>query len=113
MLILGQKSCILGPTSSLNFHNRTDINTGSLEDGTKFASDRTGAFQIGETRRTLKAVQGLDQGVLGMCIGEKRRLIIPPELGYGVNEFKNIGECSVEINCLDKGKVIHPKNSKH
>merc|ERR1712223_617822 len=57
--------------------------TGKLEDGTKFDSslDRNQPFkfQIGVGQ----VIQGWEEGVLGMCVGEKRRLIVPPQLGYG------------------------------
>ncbi len=57
--------------------------TGTLEDGTKFDSsvdrDKPFSFTIGIGR----VIQGWDEGVMGMNIGGKRRLIIPPELGYG------------------------------
>lgn len=56
---------------------------GTLTDGTKFDSsiDRNQPFQftLGENR----VIQGWELGVLGMKAGEKRKLTIPPELGYG------------------------------
>merc|ERR1711963_1312701 len=56
---------------------------GTLESGSKFDSsyDRSEPFkfQIGVGQ----VIQGWEEGVLGMCDGEKRRLIVPPQLGYG------------------------------
>lgn len=57
---------------------------GTLENGTKFDSsyDRGIPFEftLGEGR----VISGWEIGVLGMEVSEKRKLIIPSELAYGV-----------------------------
>lgn len=64
-------------------HNVKVHYTGWLTDGTKFDSsvDRGDpfVFPLGAGR----VIKGWDQGVAGMKIGEKRKLTIPPEMGYG------------------------------
>jgi FKBP-type peptidyl-prolyl cis-trans isomerase len=35
-------------------------------------------------------IKGWDQGLLDMCVGEKRRLTIPPSLGYGSRDMGSI-----------------------
>jgi FKBP-type peptidyl-prolyl cis-trans isomerase FkpA len=57
--------------------------TGWLKDGTKFDSshDRKQpfSFALGAGR----VIKGWDEGVAGMKVGGKRKLTIPPQLGYG------------------------------
>ena len=62
---------------------------GTLEDGKLFSgTDILGQygpvihpfeFQLGLG----EVIMGWDEGIMGMCVGEKRRLTVPPELGYG------------------------------
>lgn len=57
--------------------------TGWLTDGTKFDSsvDRNDPFEFNLGQG--QVIAGWDQGVAGMQIGGKRKLTIPPEMGYG------------------------------
>lgn len=58
---------------------------GKLTDGTPFDSSSEHdnepiRFALG----TAKVIKGWDEGLVGMQVGEKRKLIIPPDLAYGV-----------------------------
>ncbi len=57
--------------------------TGYLEDGTKFDSslDRGEPFTF--ALGAGKVIRGWDEGLVGMKVGGRRKLVIPPELAYG------------------------------
>ena len=59
--------------------------TGWLTDGSKFDSsvDRNSPFSFSLGKGMV--IRGWDEGVVGMKIGGKRKLTIPPDLGYGAN----------------------------
>ncbi|BAT97048.1 hypothetical protein LR48_Vigan11g142300 [Vigna angularis] len=56
---------------------------GKLTDGTVFDSSFERKNPIEFELGAGQVIKGWDQGLLGMCLGEKRKLKIPSRLGYG------------------------------
>jgi len=74
----------VGTGKTVKKGDTVDINyVGTLTNGKKFdaSADHGGPFttQIGVGQ----VIKGWDEGVVGMKVGGKRKLIIPPSLGYG------------------------------
>ena len=78
---------------------------GYLCDGTKFDSskDKNQPFQcvIG----TGRVIKGWDQGILGMKVGGRRKLIVPAHLAYGERSMGSIipanSDLTIEIELLE------------
>ncbi|XP_045586136.1 peptidyl-prolyl cis-trans isomerase FKBP2 isoform X2 [Procambarus clarkii] len=59
--------------------------SGKLEDGTEFDSSYPRGQPLTFTLGSGQVIKGWDQGLIGMCEGEKRKLVIPSDLGYGAS----------------------------
>uniref|UniRef100_A0A8I6A3F3 peptidylprolyl isomerase n=1 Tax=Rattus norvegicus TaxID=10116 RepID=A0A8I6A3F3_RAT len=56
---------------------------GTFEDGKKFDSSYDRSTLVAIIVGVGRLITGMDRGLMGMCVNERRRLIIPPHLGYG------------------------------
>jgi FKBP-type peptidyl-prolyl cis-trans isomerase FkpA len=57
--------------------------TGWLTNGKKFDSSLDRNSPFGFDLGAGMVIRGWDEGVAGMTVGEKRKLVIPADLGYG------------------------------
>ena len=75
----------IGDSQEVEKFNIVTVNyTGLLEDGTKFDSSLDpGRSPFRFTVGAGQVIKGWDEGLMGMKVGGKRKLTIPPELGYG------------------------------
>jgi len=88
--------------------------TGTLDDGTKFDSshDRNQPFQF--QLGAGQVIKGWDQGLTDMCIGEKRKLVIPASLGYGDRGAGNVippgATLHFDVELLSMNEAPPPSN---
>jgi FKBP-type peptidyl-prolyl cis-trans isomerase len=68
-----------GDTTAMAGHTVNLKYKGTFTDGRVFDSGEF-SFQVGSGQ----VIQGFDMGVTGMKVGGRRKITVPPELGYGV-----------------------------
>lgn len=107
---IGEKTVKKGDTVSVNY-------TGSLQDGKVFDTNIESVakqhniikpeyvplnFTVGEPGM----IKGFDEGVVGMKVGETRKLTIPPEKGYGLVDPKLISAYDIIENVSAKNTTL-------
>jgi FKBP-type peptidyl-prolyl cis-trans isomerase len=85
---LGVKELTVGKGAEAKAGDTVKVHyVGTLTDGKEFDSSRKHnepfVFELGAGR----VIKGWDQGVAGMKVGGKRKLTVPPSLGYGARGF--------------------------
>ena len=64
--------------------------TGTLEDGKKFDASYDRGVPLQFMLGVGQVIRGWDEGITGMKVGGKRKLIIPPGLAYGEVGIPNL-----------------------
>jgi peptidylprolyl isomerase len=74
---------------------------GSFANGEVFDSNQAPTAPYPFTLGAGRVIPGWDQGLVGMKVGGRRQLIIPPELAYGPNDYLSIPGNSVLVFTVD------------
>jgi FKBP-type peptidyl-prolyl cis-trans isomerase len=85
---LESKDLVVGKGAEAKTGDNVKVHyVGTLTDGKEFDSSKKHnqpfEFELGAGR----VIKGWDQGVAGMKVGGKRKLTVPPSLGYGARGF--------------------------
>ncbi|KAL1999529.1 hypothetical protein VTN02DRAFT_4379 [Thermoascus thermophilus] len=72
----------VGDTVHMHYRGRL------ASDGSQFDASYDRGTPLTFKLGTGRVIKGWDEGLLDMCVGEKRKLTIPPEYGYG---NRNVG----------------------
>lgn len=97
-LVMGDgKTCVKGALIQTQY-------TGWLADGTVFDSSYDRGQPFSCVIGTGRVIKGWDQGLMGMQVGGKRKLIVPASLGYGARQVGKIpsnSDLTFEIELLE------------
>lgn len=93
---------------TLHMHYRGYLKEGGTEFDNSYKRGQPLIFTLG----TGSVIKGWDQGLLGTCAGEKRKLVIPPHLGYGTVGTSGIPPESTLVFEVETVKVESPRGSE-
>jgi len=99
------KKAEIGDRLKVHYVGRLENDEGKIFDESR-PRGQTFDFTLGVGQ----VIQGYERGVPGMCEGETRVLIVPPELGYGERGIEGVipgGSTlhfTVELMKIDKGR---------
>jgi FKBP-type peptidyl-prolyl cis-trans isomerase len=101
---------VIGGGDTVVSGSRVTVNyVASFEDGTVFDSSiaRNEPFQF--VVGSGQVIPGLDEAIVGMRVGGKRVITIPPELGYGLQDYGPIPGGSILVFDIELLKVEKPQ----
>ena len=99
---LAYKDLTVGTGATAASGKQVEIHyVGQLTNGTIFDSNRDGQPPLTFVLGAHRVVDGFDQGIMGMKVGGKRLIMIPPALGYGAAGNGPVPPNAVMVFTLD------------